>query len=84
MQAVIPTGEATDSDFGAFMEAAPSLRPDPASIVTVPLWGIKWGCSFDGGRLVLVLHQGRWVPARATLRDSICDALESAYAEMAE
>jgi len=85
MEAVIPTGEATPSSFGAFLEAArpTSHRQPPASTVTaVPLWGIEWGCSFDGGRLVLVMHQGRWVPARATLRDSICDALELAYAEM--
>lgn len=81
--ATIPTGEATDSDFAAFMEAAPALRPDPATVVTVPLWGIKWSCSFDGaGRVQQVSIRGQWMPARATLRDSICDALELAYAEM--
>ena len=50
--------EVSDSDFAAFMEAAPALRPDPATVATVPLWGIKWGCSFDGERLALVMHQG--------------------------
>ena len=86
MEAAIPKGEVHDSNFGAFLEAArpTSHRQPPASTVAaVPLWGIEWMCSFDGaGRVQQVSIRGQWMPARATLRDSICDALELAFAEM--
>ena len=52
-------------------------------IAAVHLWGIDWTCSFDGsGRVQQVSIRGQWMPARATLRDSLCDALELAYEEM--
>lgn len=82
----MPCGEARDSHFGALLEAmrpAGVGRPDPATVAAVPLWGIEWMCSFDGaGRVQQVSIRGQWMPARATLRDSICDALELAFAEM--
>ena len=82
----IPCAEARDSDFGALLDAmrpAATARTDPASVAAVPLWGIEWMCSFDGaGRVQQVSIRGQWMPARATLRDSICDALELAFAEM--
>lgn len=84
MSAVIPTPEVSDSDFAAFMEAAPALRPDPATVVAVPLWGIEWIVSMRrDGTVSEVKINGRWLDARETLRDSICNALELAYAEMA-
>lgn len=84
--AAIPTGEATPSSFGAFLEAAKPTahrQPPASTVAAVPLWGIDWTCSFDcAGRVQQVSIRGQWMPARATLRDSICDALELAYAEM--
>ena len=59
--------------------------PDPATVAAVPLWGIDWTCSFDGdGRIREVLIGRKWLDARDALRDSLCDALELAYAEMPE
>ncbi len=82
----IPCAEARESDFGDLIEAmrpAATARPDPASLAAVPLWGIEWMCSFDrAGRVQQVSIRGQWMPARATLRDSICNAIELAYAEM--
>jgi len=82
----IPCADARESDFGDLLEAmrpAATARPDPAAVAAVPLWGIEWMCSFDGaGRVQQVSIRGQWMPARATLRDSICDALELAFAEM--
>ncbi len=87
MQAVIPTGEATDSDFGAFLEAAKPTahrQPPASTVVAVPLWGIEWIVSMRrDGTVSEVKINGRWLDARETLRDSICNALELAYAEMA-
>jgi hypothetical protein len=79
----IPCAEVRDSSFGEFRAVACAFeRPDPATVVGIPLWGITWPCSVADGRVVQVQILGRWQPARATLRDSICDALELAYAEM--
>lgn len=82
----IPCAESRESDFGDLLEAmrpTGAARPDPAAVAAVPLWGIEWTCSFDGsGRVQQVSVRGQWMPARATLRDSICDAIELAYAEM--
>lgn len=84
--AAIPTGEATPSSFGAFLEAArpTAHRQPPASTVAaVPLWGIEWIVSMrrDGTVSEVKLH-GRWLDARETLRDSICNAIELAYEGM--
>lgn len=61
------------------------VLPDPhaGTVVAVPLWGIDWTCSFrrDGTVDAVKLH-GRWLDARDTLRDSICDALESQHRAM--
>lgn len=79
----IPCGVASDSSFGEFRAVARAFeRPDPATVVGIPLWGITWPCSVADGRVLQVQILGRWQPARATLRDSICDALELAFAEM--
>lgn len=79
----IPEREVSDSSCGEFEVVARAFdRPDPATVVGVPLWGITWPCSVAGGRVQQVRICGQWMPARATLRDSICDALELAYAEM--
>ncbi len=82
----IPCAEARESDFGDLIEAmrpAATARPDPASLAAVPLWGIEWIVSMrrDGTVSEVKLH-GRWLDARETLRDSICNAIELAYAEM--
>jgi len=84
--AAIPTGEAADSYFGVFLEAVrPTMhrQPDASTVVAVPLWGIEWIVSMrrDGTVSGVKLH-GRWLDARETLRDSICDSIQLAYAEM--
>lgn len=81
----IPQPEVRDSDFGAFLDAAaPKYRsPDPSTVAAVPLWGIDWVVSMRrDGTVSEVKVNGRWLDARETLRDSICNALELAYAEM--
>lgn len=86
MNAVIPIGDAKPSDFGAFLDAArpaPHRRPDPATVAAVPLWGIDWVVSMRrDGTVSEVKLYGRWLDAREALRDSICNAIELAYAEM--
>lgn len=50
---------------------------------TVHLWGIDWLCVFStDGQLLVVKVNGRMVEAREALRDSLCDALERAHAEV--
>lgn len=79
----IPCGIASDSSFGEFEAAARAAeRPDPATVVGIPLWGITWPCSVADGRVAQVQIKGRWMPARVTLRDTLCDELERAFAEM--
>lgn len=81
----IPQPEVRDSDFGAFLDAAAMRyrRPDPSTVAAVPLWGIDWVVSMRrDGTVSEVKVNGRWLDARETLRDSICNALELAYAEM--
>lgn len=58
------------------------IRPDPATVVAIPLWGITWDCSVADGRVLYVKVKGQWFPARATVRDTLCDELEAAYAAM--
>lgn len=83
MQTRGPAVELSDSNFGAFMDAAPVLRPDPSTVVGVNLWGTTWPCSFDAdGRIQWVKTCNKWMPARAALQDVLCDALERNYREM--
>lgn len=57
--------------------------PPSASVVTIHLWGIEWPVSVrKDGTVSLVRLHGRWLDARETLRDSICDALESEFRAM--
>lgn len=79
----IPQPEVRDSDFGEFQAAAAAIRPDTATVSAVRLWGIDWTCSFDAAGRVQQVKIGReWLAARLNLRDTLCDELERAFAEM--